>query len=99
MKKLPTTCPSCNGHIIVKALTCDNCATEIHGRYPLPLLAALPPDDQDFILNFVKASGSLKEMAKLLRLSYPTVRNRLDEIIEHITHAQKSETHLSEDQT
>jgi hypothetical protein len=29
----------------------------------------------------VKASGSLKEMAALLKVSYPTVRNRLDEVI------------------
>ena len=34
------------------------------------------------MLQFVKASGSLKEMATLLGVSYPTVRNRLDDIIE-----------------
>jgi hypothetical protein len=39
----------------------------------------------------MKASGSLKEMAKLLGLSYPTVRNRLDETIERIKLAEKAE--------
>jgi hypothetical protein len=42
------------------------------------------------VLEFIKASGSLKEMAKLLGLSYPTVRNRLDEIIERIRFTEKS---------
>ena len=41
----------------------------------------LSPEDQEFVLQFVKASGSLKQMAKLLDVSYPTVRNRLDDII------------------
>ena len=41
----------------------------------------LTQDDQEFVLLFIKASGSLKEMASHLAVSYPTVRNRLDEII------------------
>jgi hypothetical protein len=42
------------------------------------------------MLAFIKASGSLKEMARLLRLSYPTVRNRLDDIIERVKLAEKT---------
>jgi hypothetical protein len=52
--------------------------------YPLPPLVSLSQDDQDFILQFITASGSLKEMASRLKVSYPTVRNRLDEIIEQL---------------
>ncbi len=88
MKKLPTICPACNSQLKVKSLTCQQCDTEIQGQYELPPLASLPADDQVFILDFMKASGSLKEMAKLLGLSYPTVRNRLDEIIERVKLAE-----------
>ena len=56
-------------------------------------MAALGPDDQEFILQFIKASGSLKDMAKVLNVSYPTVRNRLDEIIEML---KRSEVSLKE---
>jgi hypothetical protein len=84
MKILPTICPACNSQLKVKSLVCEQCDTEIQGQYQLPPLARLGPDEQAFILDFMKASGSLKEMAKLLRLSYPTVRNRLDEIIERV---------------
>jgi hypothetical protein len=84
MKILPTQCPSCQADLQVKRLTCSQCETEVEGRYVLPLLARLNPDDQAFIQLFVQASGSLKEMAKLLGVSYPTVRNRLDEIIEKL---------------
>jgi hypothetical protein len=73
----------------VKSLLCEQCQTEIQGRYELPLLLRLSIEDQGFIIEFVKASGSLKEMAKILGLSYPTVRNRLDEIIERVKLAEK----------
>jgi len=89
MKVLPTTCPACSSQLNVKSLICEQCQTEIQGQYELPLLARLPTDDEDFVLEFIKASGSLKEMAKLLGLSYPTVRNRLDEIIERIKLTEK----------
>jgi hypothetical protein len=81
VKNLPTTCPSCNGKLAVKRLHCEKCETEVEGFYSLPTLAGLSQDDQEFVLEFIKASGSLKEMAAILKVSYPTVRNRLDEVI------------------
>jgi hypothetical protein len=89
MKVLPTMCPACNSQLNVKSLICERCQTEIQGQYELPLLSRLSNEDQGFMLEFIKASGSLKEMAKLLGLSYPTVRNRLDEIIERIKLTEK----------
>ena len=68
----------------MKRLHCERCTTEVEGLYPLPVLANLAQGDQEFILQFIKASGSLKDMASLLKVSYPTVRNRLDEIIEKV---------------
>jgi len=79
--KLPILCPSCQSKLKVKTLDCEQCQTKVDGNFKMPLLAALPDDAQQFILEFVKNSGSLKEMAKTMSLSYPTVRNRLDEII------------------
>lgn len=84
MKTLPTGCPSCDNKLKVRRLICENCGTEIEGLYELPVLARLSAEEQAFVIDFIKASGSLKEMARLLGLSYPTVRNRLDDIIERV---------------
>lgn len=84
MKNLPSYCPSCGGTLAVRKLHCSDCETEVSGSYSLPALASLPKDDREFVLEFVKTSGSLKEMARIMQVSYPTVRNRLDEIIEKI---------------
>jgi hypothetical protein len=78
---LPTICPSCQSQLKVKNLNCEKCSTEVSGLYDLPPIVRLSQDEQAFILQFIKCSGSLKDMAKYLKLSYPTVRNMLDEII------------------
>jgi len=88
--KLPLTCPSCQSRLMVKTMYCESCETKVEGTYKLPLLASIPEDSQKFIIEFVKNSGSLKEMAKAMSLSYPTVRNRLDEIITQLTQTEKS---------
>ena len=90
MKRLPTSCPSCHRELAVKRLRCERCETEVDGLYSLPALASLGQEDQEFILEFIKTSGSLKEMASILDVSYPTVRNRLDEIIQRLAQSQTS---------
>lgn len=44
----------------------------------------LSDEDLAFVKRFVLASGSLKEMAKAYGISYPTVRLRLDRLIQKI---------------
>ena len=44
----------------------------------------LEDEDVSFIKKFLLASGSLKEMAKQYEVTYPTVRLRLDKLIQKI---------------
>lgn len=44
----------------------------------------LNQEDLSFLQRFVLASGSLKEVAKIYGISYPTVRLRLDRLIQKI---------------
>jgi hypothetical protein len=90
MSQLPIQCPACKNQLKVKRLSCDHCQTQVEGVYELPLLMRLEPEEQLFLIDFIKCSGSLKEMAGLMKLSYPTVRNRLDEIIEKVRRIEKS---------
>ena len=47
-------------------------------------LLSLEKEDIEFIKNFVLNSGSLKDIAKVYEVSYPTVRLRLDKLIQKI---------------
>ncbi len=87
-KKLPHLCPACDKLLKVQSLACESCGTTVTGSFDLPLLARLSAEDLQFVLDFVKCSGSLKVMAQQLGLSYPTVRNLLDDIITRINHGE-----------
>lgn len=54
-------------------------------------LSELEDEDVSFIKKFLLASGSLKEMAKQYGVTYPTVRLRLDKLIQKIQISEKGE--------
>ena len=54
-------------------------------------MEALEDEETAFIRRFVLASGSLKEMAAQYGVSYPTVRLRLDRLIQTIRLAETAE--------
>jgi hypothetical protein len=83
-KRLPNLCPSCGHALTVRRFGCDGCDTIVEGTFGLPLLARLSPEDQALVLSLIKTSGSLKDMAREYGVSYPTIRNRLDELIEQV---------------
>ena len=51
----------------------------------------LDDEDMAFIKRFLLASGSLKEMAKQYDVTYPTVRLRLDKLIQKIKISEDAE--------
>lgn len=59
-KRLPLQCPACESPLRVGRMFCGECGTEVCGDFELPLLARLSEKEQQFILAFVKSSGSLK---------------------------------------
>ena len=44
----------------------------------------LSTEDQEFVKQLVLSSGSLKQLAKIYDVSYPTVRTRLNMVIQTI---------------
>jgi hypothetical protein len=47
-------------------------------------LTQLDETDREFVLRFVLASGSLKDVAQTYDVSYPTIRARLDRVIQRL---------------
>ena len=54
-------------------------------------MAELEDEDLAFIKKFILASGSLKEVASVYGVSYPTVRLRLDRLIQKIQLTETAE--------
>jgi hypothetical protein len=60
-------------------------------------MTGLEDEDVVFIKNFLQASGSLKEVARRYGVTYPTVRLRLDRLIQkiRITEENASEPYIA----
>ena len=81
MKTALSKCPVCNSELTVTRLHCETCDTTIEGRFANGAFAGLTPEQLDFIETFVRCEGKITRMEEELALSYPTIRNRLLEVI------------------
>ncbi|MFA5309981.1 MAG: DUF2089 domain-containing protein [Dehalococcoidales bacterium] len=74
--------------VTVERVRLNDSDIAIEGSFSLPPLANLPPDDQVFVMAFVKCSGSIKEMEQMFGISYPTVKNRINKIAKQLEFVQ-----------
>jgi hypothetical protein len=81
MYLVPSKCPVCGEGLAVTRLSCPACATGLEGRFQFSRLEALSAEQRAFVELFVRCDGKLNWVAQELKLSYPTVRGRLDEVI------------------
>ena len=73
-------CPECKSPLRVARMVCDNCKVSLEGDFEPSPLARLAPEDQAFVMAFVRHHGSIKKMEEVFEISYPTVKNRLNAI-------------------
>ncbi|WP_337867286.1 DUF2089 domain-containing protein [Meiothermus sp.] len=80
---MPTQCPvqGCNGRLNVTGLVCSECRTEIRGEFQPNEFALLPPEHLEFLRLYIKVRGNLKEVERILGLSYPTIRARFETLL------------------
>ena len=81
MNSLPTQCPLCGGEVVVTRIYCRSCDSTIEGRFETSPFAHLKPEQLAFVETFVRCEGRINRMESELCLSYPTIRNRLHEVI------------------
>ena len=84
MRHLILKCPSCSGDLTVGRLHCHSCDISIEGDFSVPALLRLNRAQLDFVEVFLKNRGIIREVERELGVSYPTVRARLDEVLEAI---------------
>lgn len=94
MHSIPGECPVCRGEILVTRLACRECDTVIEGRFIAGPFSQLDSDQLVFLELFIKNEGKITHMEKDLGLSYPTIRNRLHEIIRSLGYEPGKEENL-----
>jgi len=81
MYAAPTRCPICSSELEITRVHCSSCDTSIEGRFVGGPIAHLTTEHLDFIVTFVRCEGKINRMEQEVGLSYPTIRNRLHEVI------------------
>ena len=81
MHPLPSNCPLCSGEVIVTKLYCHDCDSTIEGRFSAGVFSQLTLEQLTFVETFIRCEGKINRMEAELGLSYPTIRNRLHEVI------------------
>jgi len=84
MNKMTHQCPICKTDLKISELTCTKCGTILKGDFQGCDFCNLTEEDHDFIKVFLRTHGSIKEVEKELGISYPTVKNRLNQIISNL---------------
>lgn len=81
MSILPRKCPSCSAPLVVTQLSCTRCETHVVGLYEISPFMRLSDESLQFLEQFIRNRGNVKEMERSTGESYWVIRRRLDEII------------------
>ncbi|HEX2037914.1 MAG TPA: DUF2089 domain-containing protein [Chloroflexota bacterium] len=81
MPELTGRCPMCEAELVVTHLRCQRCGTGLEGTFQLNKFDRLSREQLRFVDVFIKNRGVIRDVERELSISYPTVRNRLDEVI------------------
>ena len=76
-----STCPVCEGELLITRLHCRNCGTALEGEFGVGRFGRLSREQLSLLESFLRARGNLKEMERELGISYPTVRGRVDALV------------------
>lgn len=87
MFQAPGQCPTCDTQLGIRELGCPHCGTTIRGDWESNPFQRLNADQQAFLILFVRSRGNLSEVERALGVSYPTVRAKLEELINALADA------------
>jgi len=71
---MPTECPVTGGPLLVTRLECESSGVTIEGRFTPNEFAMLPAENLEFLRIFVKVRGNLKEVERVLGLSFRALK-------------------------
>ena len=79
-----STCPVCSSELAVTRLQCRGCGTAIEGDFNVGRFGRMSREQLALLESFLRARGNLKELERELKVSYPTVRARIDALVKSL---------------
>jgi hypothetical protein len=78
--------------LVVERVRLEHSDIAIEGSFNLPPVARLSADDQVFVAAFMHCHGSIKRMEEWFGVSYPTIKNRLNQIASMLEFSEMQKT-------
>jgi len=94
MHQLPSECPVCGGELIINRFTCRECDTSVEGLFFTGTFSRLNEEQLHFVEAFMRNEGKITRMEEEFKLSYPTIRSRLHEVIRALGYKPGKESSL-----
>ncbi len=76
-----STCPVCSSELSITRLQCRGCGTAIEGDFNVGRFGRLSREQLALLESFLRARGNAKELERELKVSYPTVRARIESLV------------------
>ena len=77
MKNHLDTCPKCQSHLRITRYDCPVCGSRVEGDFTGCNFCRLSDEDRLFALIFIQTEGNMKDVERVLNISYPTIKARL----------------------
>lgn len=77
-------CPSCNERMVISELRCPKCDLRVRKDFSPCEFCQLPEDDYEFLKIFLRAQGRITDMEKILGISYPTIKTKIDNLLKKL---------------
>lgn len=76
-----STCPVCASELSITRLVCRGCGTAIEGDFNVSRFGRLNREQLALLESFLRARGNAKELEREFKVSYPTIRARIDALV------------------
>ena len=76
-----STCPVCSSELAITRLQCRGCGTAIEGEFNVGRFGRLNREQLTLLESFLRSRGNAKELERELKVSYPTVRARIEALV------------------
>ena len=84
MKKSLSKCPTCGKQLKISQYHCPECEIDINGEFEGCMFCNLNDEDRYFALVFLQTGGNIKDVERVMGISYPTVKAKLSKLLRNL---------------
>jgi len=81
MPKRIINCPLCGENMVISELRCPKCDARVKKDIVLCPFCQLPDEDYEFLQVFLRTQGKITDIEKILNVSYPTIKAKIDNLL------------------